>query len=60
MAKEIELRDYGQTGAKVSRLGLGAMRLPVTGEGKVDFDPAVDLIRQALDGGVNIIDSMIG
>ena len=60
MAKESELRDYGRTGVKVFRLGLGAMRLPVTAEGKVDFDPAVDLIRQALDGGINIIDSMIG
>ena len=58
MASTIELRDYGKTGVKVSRLGFGAMRLPTTSDGKVDFDPAVELIRQALDDGINIIDSM--
>ena len=60
MPRTIPLRDYGRTGLKVSRLGLGAMRLPTTSDGKVDFDPAVELIRQALDGGINIIDSMLG
>ena len=59
MPQAIPLRDYGRTGLKVSRLGLGAMHLPTTAEGKVDFDPAVELIRQALDGGINIIDSML-
>ena len=59
MARTMLLRDYGKTGLKVSRLGLGAMHLPTTSEGRVDFDPAVELIRQALDGGVNIIDSML-
>ncbi len=60
MPQEIPLRNYGRTGLKVSRLGLGAMRLPTTPEAKVDFDPAVELIRQTLDGGINIIDSMLG
>lgn len=59
MSETMPLRDYGKTGLEVSRLGLGAMRLPSTSEEKVDFDLAVELIRQALDGGVNIIDSML-
>ncbi|MCK4849941.1 MAG: aldo/keto reductase, partial [Phycisphaerae bacterium] len=60
MTDTIPHRDYGRAGVKVSRLGFGAMRLPTTSDGKVDFDPAVELIRQALDGGINIIDSAIG
>ena len=59
MTDTIPRRDYGRTGLKVSRLGFGAMRLPTNSDGKVDFDPAVELIRQGLDGGINIIDSMI-
>ena len=60
MTDTIAQGDYGRTGLKVSRLGFGAMRLPTTSDSKVDFDLAVELIRQALDGGINIIDSMLG
>ncbi len=59
MTDTIPHRDYGRTGVEVSRLGFGAMRLPTTSDGKVDFDPAAELIRQGLDGGINIIDSML-
>ena len=49
----------GKTGLKVSRLGFGAMRLPMRGE-KVDRDLAVPMIRRAFEGGVNFIDSAVG
>ncbi|MFH1572188.1 MAG: aldo/keto reductase [Gemmatimonadota bacterium] len=52
-------RPLGATGLRVSALGFGSMRLPVTDIGNqefVDLDRAVDLIRHALDAGVNYID----
>ena len=52
-------RPLGATGLQVSALGFGSMRLPMTDIGNqefVDLDRAVDLIRYALDAGVNYID----
>lgn len=49
----------GKTGYKVSRLGFGAMRLPMKGE-RVDRDLAVPMIRRAFEAGVNYIDSAVG
>ena len=56
----MKYRDFGKTGAKVSALGFGAMRLPTTGEGDdvcVDLDKAVPLLERGLDSGINYIDS---
>ncbi len=56
-------RDFGATGAKVSALGFGAMRLPVTGEGEqtsVDLEKSVPMLRRGLDLGINYIDSAWG
>ncbi len=56
-------RDLGKTGLKVSQLGFGAMRLPMTGEGKekrVDREKAVPMIRRAFEAGVNYIDTAVG
>ena len=51
-------RTLGDTGLKVSALGFGAMRLPVTGEDKaVDVPTTVDMIRYAIDHGVNYVDT---
>ena len=49
----------GKTGFKVSRLGFGAMRLPMVGN-CVDRDKAIPMIHQAFESGVNYIDSAVG
>ncbi len=52
----------GRTGLKVSQLGFGAMRLPMTGpdkDAKVDLDKAVPLIHHAFESGINYIDSAV-
>lgn len=43
--------DYGKTGPKVSRFGLGCMRFPA------DKAEAVRMVRYALDNGVNYLDT---
>ncbi len=48
----------GQTGLKVSRLGFGAMRLPMKA-GRVDRDLAVPVMHRAFELGVNLIDSAV-
>jgi len=53
-------KDFGRTGAKVSVLGFGAMRLPMKdadGKKYVDDDLAVPLMQQAFDMGVNYVDT---
>ncbi|HUT34562.1 MAG TPA: aldo/keto reductase [Planctomycetota bacterium] len=49
----------GKTSYKVSRLGFGAMRLPMKGD-KVDRDKAVPMIHRAFETGVNYIDTAVG
>jgi hypothetical protein len=56
-------RPLGRTGLSVSQLGFGAMRLPMTGEGKdakVDRERAIPMIHRAFEGGVNYIDTAVG
>jgi predicted aldo/keto reductase-like oxidoreductase len=53
-------KTFGNTGAKVSALGFGAMRLPmkeVNGSKIIDDDLAVPLIQKAFDMGVNYVDT---
>lgn len=51
-------RLFGNTGATVSALGFGAMRLPMTPDGEhVDEDRAIPVIRRALELGVNYLDT---
>ncbi|MDR1604286.1 MAG: aldo/keto reductase [Gracilibacteraceae bacterium] len=47
----MEYVDYGQTGLRVSRFGLGGMRFPA------DAGEAIQMIRFAIDNGVNYIDT---
>ncbi|MCL2007456.1 MAG: aldo/keto reductase [Treponema sp.] len=52
---------FGNIHEKISRLGLGCMRLPQieTEDGKKDFDDdaGIELIRTAIDKGINYIDT---
>ncbi len=52
----------GKTGLKVSRLGFGAMRLPMIGQGadaRVDREKSTQMIHAAFERGVNYIDSAV-
>ena len=50
-------RTFGKLGYRVSQLGFGAMRLPTREDGKVDMDRAVELLRRAVELGINFFDS---
>ena len=51
--------QYGKTGANVSRLGFGCMRLPTVEKGgsMPDYDAAVAMLKKAIALGVNYFDS---
>lgn len=52
----MQYRQFPRDGQKVSALGMGCMRLPEK-DGAVDVPNAVALIRRAVDGGVNYLDT---
>jgi predicted aldo/keto reductase-like oxidoreductase len=54
--RDMRYRTFNKTGEQVSLLGFGAMRLPMAGE-KVDEAEAIRMIRRAIDGGVNYVDT---
>jgi predicted aldo/keto reductase-like oxidoreductase len=55
----MKFRKFGSLDWEVSALGFGAMRLPTLEdeEGKVDEPVAMEMIRKAIDGGVNYVDT---
>src|SRR5581483_11713840 len=53
MATGIPMRDFGRSGVKISALGLGGHHLGDPEDEKV----AIDIVHQAIDGGVNFFDN---
>jgi len=52
--------EFGKTGIKMSKLGFGAMRLPMRGEGdkrEINDDLAIPLMQHSFELGVNYIDT---
>ncbi len=54
----VQYTILGRTGLKVSRLGFGAMRLPMQGE-TVDRELAIPMIQRAFEAGVTYIDTAV-
>ena len=50
-------RKIPKNGDELSILGFGLMRLPVTEEGRIDAPRAIRQIRDAIDRGVNYLDT---
>ena len=55
----LKYRKFGKLDWEVSALGFGAMRLPIIGRdtSKIDMEPAIKMIRYAIDNGVNYLDT---
>ncbi|MDR3120964.1 MAG: aldo/keto reductase [Clostridiales bacterium] len=56
----MQYRHYGKLGYDVSLLGMGCMRLPRQSDGAVDREAAYEMIRYAVDNGVNYFDTAFG
>lgn len=55
---KMQYRPMGSTGVEVSALGFGMLRLPMLADRKtVDFGQSVAMVRRAIEGGVNYIDT---
>ena len=55
----MEYRTFGKLGIKGSAFGLGCMRFngAASGDSTIDEQKAISLIRRAIDGGVNYLDT---
>ncbi|MFA7229686.1 MAG: aldo/keto reductase [Victivallaceae bacterium] len=60
----MQYRKFGNTGIELSRLGFGAMRLPMTndGEGKshLSMDESIDVLCYGFEQGINYVDTAYG
>ena len=63
----MQYRPFGKTGVEVSRLGFGAMRLPIERPDKnaprsaiTGIEESAAIVRHAIDRGINYIDSAFG
>jgi len=50
-------RKMNNVETRLSILGFGCMRLPITKDGKIDEKQATDMLRYAIDRGVNYVDT---
>lgn len=53
----MQYRTWKKIGEKVSLLGTGTMRLPLTESGEIDEPVAIEMIRHSIDKGVNYVDT---
>ena len=53
----MEYRTFDKINEKVSLLGMGAMRFPESADGQVDEAEAISMIRNAVDSGINYVDT---
>lgn len=54
----MEFKRFGKTKKKVSVLGFGAMRLPlIESSQEIDENRAIEMIRYAIDNGINYVDT---
>jgi hypothetical protein len=56
----MQYRSFGKLNWKASVLGFGCMRLPTLGKDAIDEAEAIRMIRRAIDGGVNYVDTAYG
>ncbi len=55
--ENMQYREFGKTGKRISALGFGAMRLPKRADGAFDHEEGVRIIRKGFDLGINYIDT---
>ena len=53
----MQYKKFKKSDKKTSLLGMGAMRLPQDEEGRANRDEGIELIRYAIDQGINYIDT---
>ncbi|MCX7920208.1 MAG: aldo/keto reductase [bacterium] len=53
----MQYREFGNMGIRLSRLGFGAMRLPMKNSEQVDEEESIRIIHRAFELGVNYIDT---
>ena len=53
----MQYRTFKKINEKVSLLGMGAMRFPEKDDGSVDEEKSIEIIRGAIDNGINYVDT---